>query len=215
MTSAPRIGRLHVITDTSVQTRFTHEQLAEMACEGGAEVIQMRDKQLSRADFAATARRVLEICRRHHVRFVVNDRVVVAHEIGADGVHLGRNDMSLYDARAILGPDRIIGATAGNVDAAIEAEWEDADYVGFGHIFATGSKQKATPPVGIEGLAGACAEVEIPVIAIGGITEDAAPAVMQAGAWGIAVIGAVCRADDPRAATARLREIVERLWQPT
>jgi thiamine-phosphate pyrophosphorylase len=209
VTTSPRIGQLHVITDTSVQSRFTHEQLAEYACAGGADVIQMRDKQLARAEFAATARRVLEICRLHHVRFIVNDRVVVAHEIGADGVHLGRNDMSLYDARAILGPDRIIGASAGNVDAAIEAEWEDADYVGFGHIFATGSKQKATPPVGIEGLAGACAEVEVPVIAIGGITEETVLAIMKAGARGIAVIGAVCRADDPRAATARLRAAID------
>jgi len=203
--STPPHGELHVITDTTVQSRFTHEQLAALACEGGADVIQMRDKQMSRADFLATARRVQEVCRHYGARFIVNDRVVVAEEIGADGVHLGRNDMSLSDARAILGPDRTIGATAGTVGAAIEAEWEGADYVGFGHVFATGSKLKATPPVGLEELGRACGELEIPVIAIGGITAETAADVMRAGARGIAVIAAVCAAEDPRAAAARLK----------
>jgi thiamine-phosphate pyrophosphorylase len=204
VSSGPRVGRLIVITDTLIQSRFSHEQLAELACAGGAEAIQFRDKRLARGEFEATAKRVGEVCRAHQVTFIVNDRVVTAHDAGADGVHLGRDDMSIADARAILGPDKFIGSTAGSLDAALTAQGDGADYVGFGHIFATTSKAKETPPVGLEALANVCQQVTIPVIAIGGINADNVGEVMRAGAWGVAVIGAVCAADDPRAATAEL-----------
>jgi thiamine-phosphate pyrophosphorylase len=200
-----RIGRLHVITDTTVQRRFSHEDLAALACAGGADVIQLRDKSLPRDEFAAVARRVRDVCREHHALFIVDDRVVVAEEVGADGVHLGRDDMSIADARAILGDGAIIGATAGSLDAVLEAARDGADYVGFGHIFATASKVKGTPPVRLEGLRAVCAAATIPVIAIGGITAENAGGVLRAGAWGVAVIASVCAADDPRGATARLR----------
>jgi thiamine-phosphate pyrophosphorylase len=202
------IGRLHVITDVVVQTRFTHEELAEAACAGGADVIQLRDKVLSVESFVVVARRVAEICRRHGVTFVVNDHARVARETEANGVHVGRRDSSIEDARALLGDRAIVGASAGSLEEALDAEERGADYVGFGHIFATSSKVKQTPPVGLDALARVAARVRIPVIAIGGITEENARHVIAAGAWGIAVIGAVCAADDPRAATARLRGIV-------
>jgi len=194
-----------VITDTLIQSRFSHQQLAELACAGGAEVIQFRDKRLARSEFEAVAKRVGEVCRAHQVTLLVNDRVVAAYDAGADGVHLGRDDMSIADARAILGPDKIIGATAGSLDAALTAQDDGADYVGFGHIFATTSKVKGTPPVGLGALAAMCKQLKIPVIAIGGINADNVGEVMRAGAWGVAVIGAVCAADDPRAATTRMR----------
>jgi len=208
VTTTPRIGRLHVITDTTAQSRFSHEEIALLACQGGADVIQLRDKALARPAFADTARRVHEICRRRGALFIVNDRVVVANELGADGVHVGRNDMSIADARAILGPEKIIGATTGSLDAALEAERDGADYIGFGHIFPTTSKVKATPPVGLDGLREVTAAVKIPVIAIGGITAETAGEVIAAGAWGVAVIAAVCGADDPRAAAAALRAAI-------
>lgn len=198
-----RVGRLHVITDVTVQTRFTHEELAELACAGGADVIQLRDKSLSIESFAGVAHRVADICRRHRVALVVNDRARVALEVEA-GVHVGRGDLSISDARALLGDRAIIGATAGSLEEALEVERKGADYVGFGHVFATSSKVKETPPVGLDTLARVASRVRIPVIAIGGITEGNARDVVAAGAWGIAVIGAVCAADDPRAATARL-----------
>jgi len=194
-----------VITDTLIHSRFSHQQLAELACAGGAEVIQFRDKRLARSEFEAVAKRVGEVCRAHQVTLLVNDRVVAAYDAGADGVHLGRDDMSIADARAILGPDKIIGATAGSLDAALTAQDDGADYVGFGHIFATTSKVKGTPPVGLGALAAMCKQLKIPVIAIGGINADNVGEVMRAGAWGVAVIGAVCAADDPRAATTRMR----------
>jgi thiamine-phosphate pyrophosphorylase len=212
MNDRERIGRLHVITDVIVQSRFPHEELAEMACAGGADVIQLRDKQLDDDAFVAVARRVREVCARHGVTFIVNDRVEAAREIGADGVHLGLTDMAIGEARAILGAGTIIGAGAGSLRDALRVDRAGADYVGFGHIFPTTSKIKDTPPVGVGGLVDLCSHVTVPVIAIGGITVENAREVMRAGVWGIAVIAAVCAADDPRAATARLRDVVEQSW---
>jgi thiamine-phosphate pyrophosphorylase len=203
------VGRLHVITDVTVQSRYSHEELAEMACAGGAHVVQLRDKLLARDAFADTARRVAAICRRHGVSFVVNDHADVAREVEADGVHVGRTDLPIREVRALLGPRAIIGASTGSLEQAEQAEREGADYAGFGHVFATASKAKATAPVGLDALARVAARLVIPVIAIGGVTAANAARVMAAGAWGFAVIGAVCAAEDPRAATERLREIVE------
>lgn len=202
------VGRLHVITDVTVQSRYSHEELARLACEGGADVVQLRDKSLAPDAFQEVARRVADICREHRVTLIVNDRVDVARTIEADGVHVGRTDLGVREARALLGPRAIIGASTGSLEEALEAERAGADYIGFGHIFATSSKTKQTPPVGLDALASVAARVRIPVIAIGGITETNAADVTATGAWGIALIGAVCAADDPRAATARLRATV-------
>ena len=204
------IGRLHVITDVSIQSRFTHEELAELACRGGADVVQLRDKSLDDVAFLAMAGRVARICAAHDVMFIVNDRVSIARDVGADGVHVGPDDATVADARAVLGANAIIGASAGSVEDARTLQSAGADYLGFGHIFPTTSKQKESDAVGVELLAAVAHDSPIPVIAIGGITESNAPRVMSSGAWGIAVIGAVCGADDPRAATARLRFIVDR-----
>ncbi len=202
------IGRLHVITDVTVQTRYSHEELAEMACAGGADVVQLRDKMLARDALAITARRVAAVCLQYGVVFVVNDHADIARDVEADGVHVGPSDLSIREARAVLGPLAIVGASTDTLAAAAAAEREGADYLGFGHVFATASKSKATAPVGLEVLARVAQTARIPVIAIGGITEANAASVMAAGAWGIAVIGAVCATDDPRAATESLKSIV-------
>ena len=201
------IGRLCVITDAQYQ--FHHEQLARLACAGGAGMIQFRDKRLPDGEFARAALLVRDACWEHAVPMIINDRVEIARDVRADGVHLGRSDMTVAKARALLGDEAIIGASAGSAEEAREAEDAGADYVGFGHIFATSSKTKATPPVGLEALALACAAVKIPVIAVGGINESNAADVIRAGAWGIAVIAAVCAATDPFAATTRLRAAID------
>lgn len=205
-----RIGRLIVITDTHIQSRFTHEELAGLACAGGADVIQLRDKKMSDDEFTQVALRVRDICRQHEKLLIINDRVEVARVVEADGVHIGRGDMPVGEARALFGDNAIIGTSAGSVNEAREAESAGADYIGFGHIFATSSKEKPALPVGLERLAAACQSVKFPVIAIGGITDAGVADVMQAGAWGFAVIGAVCGARDPRAATAGLRAALDR-----
>jgi len=207
------IGRLIVITDVHIQSRFTHLELAELACAGGADVIQLRDKRLPDAGFIHVATRVRDICDRYQKLLIINDRVHVTREVGADGVHVGRTDMAVEEARALLGDGAIIGTSAGSLAEAKQAEEAGADYVGFGHIFATSSKAKTTPPVGVDALATVCDGVDTPVIAIGGINEGNLPEVMRAGAWGIAVIAAVCASRDPRAATAGLRAAIDQLLQ--
>ncbi|HEX6791138.1 MAG TPA: thiamine phosphate synthase [Candidatus Krumholzibacteria bacterium] len=202
------ISRLCVITDTS-RTRFGHGQLARLACAGGAGMIQLRDKELDDNQMVREALLVRDVCWEFGVPLILNDRVAVAQESRADGVHLGRTDLAVPDARARLGKDAIIGASAGSVEEAKEAEAAGASYIGFGHVFATSSKQKPKAPVGLEGLAAACAAVKIPVIAIGGITAANAADVIKAGAWGVAVIAEVCAAVDPYAATQRLRDVID------
>lgn len=204
-----RIGRVCVITDVTVQSRFGHVELAELACSGGADLIQLRDKALPDDALIEIARAVHRVCDRYGALFVMNDRVLAARESGADGVHLGLDDTPIEEARRVLGDRAIIGATAHSLEEAVAADRSSADYLGFGHVFPTSSKAKATPPVGIDGLARVCAAVTIPVLAIGGITSARVPDVMRAGAWGVAVIAEVCRADDPRAATERMRRAAD------
>jgi thiamine-phosphate pyrophosphorylase len=206
-----RIGRLVVITDTLTQWRFTHEELAELACAGGADVIQLRDKRLADDQFLEIAERVRDICHRYERMLIINDRVEVARAVGAHGVHLGYDDMRVQDARVVLGSRAIIGASVGNVVQAQEAHRAGADYVGAGHVFATQSKAKPGGPIGLAVLADVCRNVSRPVIAIGGITEASVSDVMNAGAWGVAVIAAVCATRDPRAATAGFRAALDSL----
>jgi thiamine-phosphate pyrophosphorylase len=200
------IGRLCVITDTTVQSRYSHDELAALAVDGGADMIQLRDKAMGDRDFMETARRVREVCDRAGAMFIINDRIEVARICGADGVHVGRDDASVADARAALGEGAVVGATAGTLDDALAAEAAGASYVGFGHIFPTTSKRKPSPPVGLGMLERLCAAVPIPVLAIGGITADNARSCVDAGARGVAVIAAVCAAPDPRAAARAIRD---------
>jgi thiamine-phosphate pyrophosphorylase len=204
------IGRLCVITDTTVQPRLSHVELAALACAGGADVIQLRDKALTDDEMIAIGREMRRTCDRHGALLIVNDRVAVAQAC-AHGVHLGRNDTSVEEARRVLGERAVIGATAHSLQEALDADRTSADYLGFGHIFPTGSKTKTTPPVGLAGLARVCAAVTIPVLAIGGVTSVRVADVVRAGAWGVAVIADVCTADDPRAATARIRRALDSL----
>lgn len=205
-----RVGRLHVITDTTVQDRFDHEQLARLAVAGGADTIQLRDKTLSDEELIAVARRLLAVCRPAGVPLVVNDRVHVAAESGADGVHLGREDVPIPAARSALGAGAIVGGTAATDEEAVRVAGAGADYVGFGHVFPTTTKRKPGPPAGLAGLERACKAVAIPVVGIGGITAHTAGEVIRAGAWGVAVIGAVCTAADPMEAARELAIAIEK-----
>jgi thiamine-phosphate pyrophosphorylase len=191
-----------------VQNRYSHVELARLAVAGGADSIQLRDKRLSDGELADVAREVLVVCRRAGVPLLINDRVDVARQVGADGVHVGRADEPIDYARRVLGREAIIGGSADSVDEAVAVDTEGADYVGFGHIFATGSKEKTGPPVGVETLRRARVAVRIPIIAIGGITAANVKSVVEAGAWGVAVIGAVCGADDPEVAARDIARIL-------
>jgi len=198
------IDRLHVLTDTELQSRYSHEELAELAIAGGAGVIQFRQKQGSTRQMIETARHMHAICRRRNAKLIINDRLDVALAAGADGVHLGQDDFPMALARQILGPDKIIGGSASTMEEAGLCLAEGVDYIGLGPVFPTTSKDDAGPAGGLELVRRVSREFGLPVIAIGGIDAARASEVIRAGAHGMAVISAVCCQADPQAAAAEL-----------
>jgi thiamine-phosphate pyrophosphorylase len=199
-----KIGVLHVITDIVFQDRFSHVELAQMAVTGGADTIQFRQKEGSTRELIETAIAMKEVCVNAGVPLIVNDRIDVAIAAEADGVHLGQNDFPIAKARGLLGDFCIIGGTAKTLDQAQQCISEGADYVGFGPIYATGSKADAGVAKGTDGLRDFVNALDIPIIAIGGIGLEMVGEVMGVGAYGIAVISAVCSQDDPTEATRAL-----------
>ena len=205
-----KIGFLHVLTDTTQQSKFTHPQLAELAIQGGADTIQFRHKTGSTRELIRIAQEMSAICTQHNIPLIVNDRADVALAVGAKGTHFGQDDMPVGIARRILTSETIIGASARTEEKIFEAITEGADYIGYGPIYSTSSKADAEQPKGLDRLHKMCQIVECPVIAIGGITLDTAADVIQAGAHGIAVISAVCGQSDPQKATEELyKEIMK------
>ena len=203
-----RIGRLHIITDTAIQDRWSAQDLAARALEAGADVIQFRDKAATTHAALQQAMAIAESCRRKRAQFIVNDRADIAWAADASGVHLGDDDLPLELGRRLLGPDRILGASADNADDVRARASQGADYVGVGPVFSTSSKRDTGPVLGLEGLARAVQASSIPVIAIGGIDATNLAEVLATGVHGVAVLSAVCCADDPREATEQLAHIL-------
>lgn len=203
------IGRLHVLTDSELQTRWSPLDLTRAALDGGADTIQYRRKRGPTRLMLNEAIALREACRRRQVPLVVNDRVDVALFSDADGVHLGDEDLPITLARDLLGPARVIGGSVVRADQIADRHRDGADYAGIGPVFATTSKPDAGPVVGLEGLAHAVRVAKVPLIAIGGITAENLPEVLATGVHGVAVLGAVCLADDPAAVVARLRAMIE------
>jgi thiamine-phosphate pyrophosphorylase len=202
-------GRLHVLTDMTLQGRFDHVELARLAALGGADAIQYRDKRdVVSSERVRTARALRDVSAR--AALIVNDHVDVALAVGADGVHLGRNDAPVDVARATLGEGAWIGATANSLEEALRIDGAAVDYLGVGPVFGTGSKSNPAPALGLERLRRIVRAVRVPVIAIGNITEDRVAAVLQSGAHGIAVLSAVACAEDPQAATWSFRQAIDR-----
>jgi len=191
------IGRLHVLTDFSFQQRLSHSDLTRLAIQGGAEVIQFRQKHGRVRDWIPEAIAVREVCKAAGVTFLINDRVDLAQVVEADGVHLGQEDIPAGEVRRILGPNAIIGVTTPNKTLALQAKRDGANYVGFGPVFVTRSKSNPTSVQGISGLTAFCVDADLPVIAIGGITVEGACEAIAAGAHGVAVMTAVSLAQYP------------------
>lgn len=191
------LGRLHVLVDSV--------SLAEAALEGGAPTLQARVKIGPDRRRFDTVAAIAGRCRIAGATCIVDDRADFAVAAGADGVHLGAEDLSVEAARQVVGPRLFVGATARDPEAAQEMVAAGADYLGVGPIFRTDSKHGLPSPLGLVGLRSVVEAVSVPVIAIAGITAARVPDVLATGAWGVAVIGAVATAEDPRAAT---REIV-------
>ena len=200
------IGRLHVLTDTQLQNRFSHVELTDMAIRGGADAVQFRQKNGSTRGMIETACHMMDLCSRAGVKLIINDRLDIAIASNADGVHLGQDDFPIPLARKLLGDHRIIGGSAGNIEEAMKCVDEGADYIGFGPLYPTGSKDDAGPARGIEAMKHVIKTINCPVIAIGGVSSENVPEIIGSGAYGIAVISAVCCMEDPVTATRKLKE---------
>lgn len=200
---------LYVIVDTAVAGDRDPVALAAAAIAGGATALQLRAKDLPTVRQVAVARALADLARRHAVLFIVNDRLDVALAVEADGVHLGWEDLPPADARRLLGPERVLGVSAGNLEEARAALAAGADYLGVGPIFPTRTKADAGEAIDLEGLRAIRALSPVPIVAIGGITAENAAAVIAAGADGVAVISAVLLAPDPTAAARRLRQVID------
>ncbi len=196
---------LYVITDETVGGGRSHAELAAQAVDGGADVIQIRDKRLPAPDLLEAATAVRKITRDSGALFIVNDHLDLALRVGADGVHLGAADIPISEARGLSPPGFIIGASVGSVAGALRAEAAGADYVALSPTFATGSKSDAGPGLGLSVLSAIRAAVSVPLIAIGGINAGNVADVIAAGADGVAVISAVVGVDDLTAAARDLR----------
>jgi thiamine-phosphate pyrophosphorylase len=203
-----KIGKLHILTDTLMQSRFSHIELTEQAIAGGADTIQFRHKHGPTREMIQIATEMKRICTEKGVMFIVNDRIDVAIAAEADGVHLGQDDFPIPLARKLLGDNRIIGGSAATMEEAKKCLSDGADYVGFGPVYPTGSKDDAGPVSGIDTLKKIVATIPLPIIAIGGIDEGNTPEVMKTGTHGIAVISTVCCKENPEEATKGLYEAI-------
>ena len=198
---------LYAVTDRAwTQNESLYSQV-EKALKGGVTFLQIREKNLPKQEFKTEAEELKTLAEKYSVPFVVNDDVLLAKEIDADGVHIGQDDMTASEARKILGSDKIIGVSVQTVSQAILAEHQGADYLGVGAVFPTGSKLDAVE-VPHEILREICESVKIPVVAIGGITASDIPAIMATGVSGIALSGTVLSAPDPSAEMARLLSLL-------
>jgi thiamine-phosphate pyrophosphorylase len=199
--------RVYLVTDPVLVRPRGLEETVLQAVRGGATLVQLRDKEASDADFAAQARRLLAVLRPLGVPLVVNDRVRVAREVGAEGVHVGQSVGDVGAVRAAVGPGTILGLSVTNM-SELEAVPEGvADYLGLGPVFATGTKPDHDPPVGLDGLAAMVRRAKLPSVAIGGIGLGNAAEVFATGVDGVAVVSAICSAPDPAQAARRLLEI--------
>ena len=205
-----RIGRLHVITDETIQSRFSHRALARMAFSGGADVVQYRDKRtIDAAERTEVARQLLTEAGAAQ-RVIINDHAAVARQAFAHGVHLGQEDATPHQARSQLGVRAIVGKTANTLAQALAADADpEVDYIGVGPIYATDSKENPATVLGLEGLQVIATAVSKKVIAIGGITAARVKDVCAHGAYGVAVLSEVCCAEDPVAATRALVTALE------
>lgn len=202
---------LYAVTDRHWLTEDeTLYSVVEKALKGGATFMQLREKKLEEAKFMEEAKEIKALCAQYDVPFVINDNVDLAVSMDADGVHVGQSDMAAGDVRAKIGPDKILGVSAHTVEQAILAEAQGADYLGVGAVFPTGSKDDADE-VRHETLKAICQSVNIPVIAIGGITEENTPRLSGSGICGIAVISAIFGQQDIEEATRVLKKVTKEM----
>lgn len=199
---------LYAVTDRHWLDGRTLKEVVRESLDGGVTMLQLREKQLDEGHFLEEAKELQQLCRSYHVPFLVNDNVDIALAMDADGVHVGQSDMAAGDVRKKLGSSKIIGVSAQTVEQALLAEKAGADYLGVGAVFPTGSKDDADD-VSYETLKAICNAVSIPVVAIGGITQENIHQLAGSGICGAAVISAIYAKPDIRKAAEDLKKAIK------
>ena len=201
---------LYLVLDPDLAADRPLTELAKEAIQGGVTMLQLRYKGKNMREFLELARRIRQICLPCKVPFIINDRLDIALAAGAEGAHVGQEDLPAREARQILGADRILGVSATCLKEAEEAERVGASYVGLGSIFCTGSKADAGHPIGTEVITEVSKALRIPVVAIGGIHLGNVEEVIRRGASGVAVISAIMHAEDGKEAARQMKKAIQR-----
>lgn len=197
---------VYLVTDRRKKTDEEFLNIIEEAIKGGTTVVQLREKTASTKEFYELALKVKEITSRYGVPLLINDRIDIALAVDSEGVHIGQDDMPADIAREIIGDDKILGVSASTVEEAKKAEIDSADYIGSGAVFPTATKDDADS-VSKDELKEIVDSIDIPVVAIGGITVENASTLKDSGIDGFSVVSAIMSADDPREASRKLKEI--------
>ena len=209
--NSARIGvdySLCLVTDRTLSRGRSSEEIVSAAVRGGVTCVQLREKHCSTRDFIREARSLQPLLQHHKIPLIINDRLDVALAIGADGVHLGQSDMHIGDARRLVGEKMIIGISAENLNDAIVAEQEGADYIGISPVFSTDTKVDTAAPLGLEGISWIRRAVNLPLVGIGGINAGNVREIICAGADGVAVVAAIVSADCPETAASELKNLL-------
>lgn len=200
---------LYLVTDRPLSLGRDIDWVVTQAVEGGATMVQLREKDCDTREFIALAAKLKEKLTPLGVPLLINDRVDVALAVDADGVHIGQSDMPYEIARRLLGPEKIIGLSVENMDEVLEANKLDVDYIGVSPVYSTATKTDTAGPFGLDGLAEAVRVSVHPTVAIGGMNQKTAFDVIRTGTDGIAVVSAICSADSPKAASEELCAIIK------
>lgn len=200
--------RLYLVTDRDLMSAGSLEEAVEAACKGGVTLVQLREKSVGDEEYLAIARSIKDICDRHGVPLIINDRPDIAAQAGAAGVHVGQEDLEASRARELVGPDAIVGVSAGSVDEALAAQAAGADYLGVGAITFTATKPEANV-LTIDEMREIVDAVDIPVVAIGGVNAATIPLLSQLDLAGYSMVSAILSAPDIEAAARDLRALID------
>ncbi len=199
---------LYLVTDRDLMSTETIEEAVEAACKGGVTLVQLREKHVSFEEYVDIARAVKKVCDAYQVPFIVNDEPEVAVVVGASGVHVGQEDLEARRVREIVGPDAIVGVSAGSIEEARAAQEAGADYLGVGAITFTATKPESNV-LTIDELREIVESVDIPVVAIGGVSASTIPSIRGIGLAGYSVVSAIIAAEDIEASTRELLAIID------
>lgn len=197
---------LYLVTNRELMSSKTIEKSVKEAIKGGCTIVQLREKDISSKEFYDIAKSLRKITKKHKVPFIINDRVDIALAVNADGVHVGQSDLSLKDVRKLIGKNKIIGVSCGNLEEAKKAYKDGADYLGVGAVFPTNTKKDAKD-VGIDGLKEIINNIPLPIVAIGGINKENIENLRDINLAGVALVSAIISQKDVKNSAKEIKKI--------